>query len=1513
MGYERTLLTRWTRRDWLAIAVIALTTAFLVGSSVMILATGSQIDDEVKTLNALETAAFADAAAGGASDGDVTLPVAEATTANGTNVTVVGLPDATVHLTSSFDEATLSSPPPDGVVERGRTDRSTIRLSGVSGNATLSVRDASNRSMLPERWYSTRRSTVRELGRTGHFQLETGSSADAANTSGLPGEGTLLLGTPGFLIIGGSEIVELLGLMTLASGLLVGVTVYSVTRMTVRDRRRTLFVVRSTGGTRRRLVGLFGVRAALLTAVGAAFGYAIGIILINAVLNGATYYGTLTTLDVSGSPTDRLVLGAMLVTILGIGLIAGALSVVRTAAAPPASLMGTGAGVGRADGLASRVREALGVDMIGIRTVVPMTAALTVLIAIAIVSVSIALALAPLAGATDGVIMSPDASYPLQSQVDQKLVESFRESGIPASPEILLPQVRNGQPYVMRGVNYSAYRRVSGVRVSAGWQPTAMDEALIGEGLARTLDVEVGDTITVGGGTAFGLDRVTVVGRFGGRGYLDDQLLITLGTAKQLANTGEDSVQIIRTTGVEEPPNPGNAGSPPTPADIVVTDVSVPETGIVNRNVPVEVTLRNRGEQTGTRTLAVPVNGIERETSVTVDGNRTRTVTRNAVFRELGTYTITIAGMNASVTIEPTPANITVTNVTAPDMAFVNRDVSISVNLSNRGGQAGALTLGVPVDGGVRETTVAVNGSREVITANGSEMIVDDNGGQKRTVTLTARFNATGTYNLTVGGAETPIRIVEPQPANITVTNVAVPERGFVGKNVSVNVTLRNRGDLPGSRTLTVPVNGIDSETTVTVRGGETRNVTLTAVYQTPGVYNLTIDDVVSDDQPGESRVVTQATASRAPGAHDFVGDIEIVEPDPANISVTDVTVPETGAVNFSVPVEVTLENRGDLAGNRTLAVSINGTDSEPVVTVGGRRTRTVTLSPVFESTGVYNITVEGMEYQVDIGPSAPADIVVTNVSVPETALTGENVSVNVTLRNRGDIPGNRTLSVPVNGTERETNVTVVGREERTVTLVAAYRTSGDYTITMGEAGAAIRINAPADVVVTNVSVPALGCVRASLTVNVTLRNRGNLPGSRTLSVPVNGTERTTEVTLNGSQERTVTLNASFRTPGAYVLPFGAEDTRIRIVRPGNLSLDPLPARAPPGETLLVTARDRTDAEVSGLRFRLGEDRARTGPNGTARIQVPGKSGEYRLESVIGERIIHNRSLKVDADANRSVLATLRVRPEEVSFPNEVEAIVTAYNPWGKALSRELVVRRDGEAVSRLNVSFSGGERRRITTSLEPAIRDGTQQLRVVSDGAVLGTATFTFEIPDRLLAMLARLGLYQPGSGLQQSLESLIGNIQVLQISLVVLAFLVGVGNTGTVIVQATHARRRTIGIRRVTGASPWDVVWMLLGDGLRVGTVSSVIGVVSAYLSLTMLVEVGYAVIFGVRIPPLLNPWLVAGVFGGVLVVTATSSVIAAWWVVRVSPGALMTASTRRVPDRDDGKPTPGPEVDG
>ena len=95
MSYRRALLVRWSRRDRLAVLVVAVTVAFLTGTTLLLLAAGGQVAVAAEDYGSAATATFHDdpaAARAAAGPDGVVLPVANATV-DGDPVTLVGVPD----------------------------------------------------------------------------------------------------------------------------------------------------------------------------------------------------------------------------------------------------------------------------------------------------------------------------------------------------------------------------------------------------------------------------------------------------------------------------------------------------------------------------------------------------------------------------------------------------------------------------------------------------------------------------------------------------------------------------------------------------------------------------------------------------------------------------------------------------------------------------------------------------------------------------------------------------------------------------------------------------------------------------------------------------------------------------------------------------------------------------------------------------------------------------------------------------------------------------------------------------------------------------------------------------------------------------------------------------------------------------------------------------------------------------------------------------------------------------
>ncbi|WP_394337438.1 FtsX-like permease family protein [Haladaptatus sp. R4] len=74
---------------------------------------------------------------------------------------------------------------------------------------------------------------------------------------------------------------------------------------------------------------------------------------------------------------------------------------------------------------------------------------------------------------------------------------------------------------VVRGVRFGSFANVSDATLVRGRRPHGPDEAVVGTDLARTLGLSTNDSVTLGGSTTPGLDRVKIVGEYAAPGPYD--------------------------------------------------------------------------------------------------------------------------------------------------------------------------------------------------------------------------------------------------------------------------------------------------------------------------------------------------------------------------------------------------------------------------------------------------------------------------------------------------------------------------------------------------------------------------------------------------------------------------------------------------------------------------------------------------------------------------------------------------------------------------------------------------------------------------------------------------------------------------------------------------------------------------------------------------------------------------------------------------------------------------------
>ncbi len=591
MSYRETIIRRWSHRDRLAIVMVALTVAFLTGSTLFIVAASAQ---PLALADPLTSSGTADALEpGDAPEDALVLPVAEVTKDDGTNATVIGVP---ANAAESWDVP----PPPDDGFGHGEETAGSVEFEGDSGAVEAAVYHHGEDSLLDPNWYITDPETVADLGTT-----ETLVITD--DETHVPASGVPLQSVLGFFVAGQSQLLTTLGAVVAGGAILVAVTVYSVTRMSVRDRLATIRTVRSTGAAPRTILGTFALRASLLTAIGVTLGYALGVILPNAALSAAVFLGLPTALDLRLTSQALYVLGPTYVGLVLLSAVAGMLASWSAVRSPPAQLSTTVEGP-RSPGLL----------LLDWRTLVPTTATLSVFLSILFVTSTLAMTAAPVVMADSTTISEPGVAHPVNSELPAEYANTLHADDIDASAEIIGFAVVDNQPFLTRGVEYDDFEAVTDADLEDGRAHEAPDEAVIGVSLAQTLDIDVGESLTVGGSTADGVSRVTVVGTYTAPGAHEDQLLLSLRTAQHLSGLDTDKVYVIRTA---ELPDTGESDS-----GVTVLDVSASEGAIAHDSFEVEVTLRNHDSDEQSYPLTAGLGDEETEQEVRLEGEEQRTV-----------------------------------------------------------------------------------------------------------------------------------------------------------------------------------------------------------------------------------------------------------------------------------------------------------------------------------------------------------------------------------------------------------------------------------------------------------------------------------------------------------------------------------------------------------------------------------------------------------------------------------------------------------------------------------------------------------------------------------------------------------------------------------------------------------------------------------------------------------------------------------------------------------------------
>ncbi|MFD2374974.1 FtsX-like permease family protein [Haloarchaeobius iranensis] len=679
---------------------------------------------------------------------------------DGEAATVVGVTPADAARVRSTTGVQLPGPPETGL-SRGSIDAATeIEIAGSSPTATIPVSVRANqRTLVPPDWYVGNESAVRTFGGTGGYVLYSGDGS--GRTSATPLRGALP-----FFITATAGLRQLLLATAVGVGVLTGGIVYSVTRMTVRDRVQAIRVIRATGGTKRRVVGDFMARSALLVGVGIALGYAVGLIGSNAAVNIAIYAGLPTSLTVSATGVAASILLGGYAIVFAIAVVAGGLATRPVLRAEPAHIGGDDHAGGRGGRLAP--------TLLDWRVVWPAASALTVFVAAVLLLAAAGGALGPLVSGSGQTVSEPTAVHPVASSVPASYAGVFESAGVQASPEILAFSVLDDRAVLVRGAEYDRFAPVSDATMVEGQEPTGRDEAVVGADLAASLGIDVGDTVTVGGSTTPAFTTVKIVGRYEASGYHDDQLLVSLPTARHLTNKQPGDVHFVR---LDE----AIGGEDSTR----VVDVTSPSRVAVGGPVAVNVTVLNPTSTEQTVTVPARLGSTETTLSATVGPSSEATLTWRPQAQRTGETQLRAGDESRTVTVLPQDA-VTVSGL--PERVPPNATLQVHVQ-TLEGGPANA-TLTVDE----RSTRTGADGVALLsFSREGTRTLTVQRGSYESQVDVVVSENATRalTYRWESSSSITPLTQARPtlvvdNPWNRTVTETVTSSGPGEVRSVSV-------------------------------------------------------------------------------------------------------------------------------------------------------------------------------------------------------------------------------------------------------------------------------------------------------------------------------------------------------------------------------------------------------------------------------------------------------------------------------------------------------------------------------------------------------------------------------------------------------------------------------------------------------------------------------------------------------------------------------------------------------
>gem|GEM_PF-4139476 len=719
-------------------------------------------------------------------------------------------------------------------------------------------------------------------------------------------------------------------------------------------------------------------------------------------------------------------------------------------------------------------------------------------------------------------------------------------------------------------------------------------------------------------------------------------------------------------------PTPTPTPSPPVTVTTAETTfrfsdlVIKPMTATAGMPVTISATVANIGENPGKFEATLTVGGVVEGTATgSLDPGASQTLLFTAMRKEPGIYTVNLAGLLSSFTIEPPLITFSDLRV-SPRTVGPGETVRAIVDVRNDGGAPGAYAATLSVDRTAEETQTGTL-----------------NPGDSRTLLFHVSRDIPGTYRLTLDGLASdftvvaPVEVELPTEAGINAeTTLAVDEGGNVlsltGDTLSTRLVQgKLQIEIPlqlamGKRlkTFSDATSGVVmSEDTIEIPVRDVQgNVAMRLVAKTEGFIgtgtaavakvvglSLTTEEQETDlgrDNPDIGRMAfsVKADLNALPqGARltltpkktlppDAVAGFELVARN-EGLTVADVGAAlevqrqnlengtDVGAVTLRMKVgRAWVEAHGGVDNIRISRLADDGT-REWLETryVGGDDQGRM----VFEAISPNGFSLFSL---LALAPR-PQQFEASQLKVsPSVVEPGDVVRVTALVTNSGASSGTYNVILSVNGQPEDSQVvTLQPGDSTTLTFFVIRDEEGTYAVQVEELSSAFEVAfalSPQDIAFSNLVVqPSEVRPDEQATVSVEVSNTGPRSGKADVTLIVNGlVEETRSVKLPAGGRETVTFGISRATPGTYAVEIGGLTGSLvvsRILRPAAFALSNLsikPSQVAPGEKVTVSVLVANTGDAKGT---------------------------YTVQLKVNGAIIESRDVEVEGLSSRPVVFTI--------------------------------------------------------------------------------------------------------------------------------------------------------------------------------------------------------------------------------------------------------------------------------